>query len=634
MFSTLLLRGIFMNTKELASNILKEVGGESNVASLVHCATRLRFKIVDINKVNMDALNKLDGVITAINSAGQVQVVIGNRVSDVYMEFGSLSSILNENRRSNQNDETNENKGNLLEKLVDVVSSIFTPLLGAMAASGVLKGILSILTALNWLSPTQNEYIILSAASDSIFYFLPVLLAITSSRKFGANTFVSVSIAGAIIYPSIQALYASGQDVSFFGIPVILMKYTGSVLPIILCIWVTSYLEKKLKNLFHDSVRNIATPFLLVTIMVPLTLMCIGPVSVTASTAVADVFVGIYKFNPIIAGALFAAFWQIFVIFGVHWGFVTLFINDLSILGRSYLKAATGPAVFSQSGALLAVMFRTKDEKMKALAGAAFITSLFGITEPGVYGVTLKLKKPFICAVIAAGCGGAIVGYAQSSAISMGMTSLLTVPIFYGPGFTGFILGCLIAFVASFVLTLIVGFPNTAEEQPSEPAASTSVNVSKNESPKVVGDKMIVADQVLSLPLKGEIITLENVDDNVFSSGAVGDGIAIIPTEGRVYAPTNGVIAHTYNSGHAIGLLSDNGAEILIHVGIDTIQLQGKHFTMHVKEGDRVTEGQLLIEFDKEAIIDAGYQVVTPFVITNIAADSVPETSTLTPHLS
>ncbi|WNJ96254.1 beta-glucoside-specific PTS transporter subunit IIABC [Vibrio ruber] len=617
-----------MNTKELAANILQEVGGESNVASLVHCATRLRFKIVDINKVNMNALNEIDGVITAINSAGQIQVVIGNRVSDVYMEFGSISSILSENKKPNTNGDTT---GNILEKLVDIVSSIFTPLLGAMAASGVLKGVLSILTALDLLSRTQNEYIILSAASDSIFYFLPILLAITSSRKFGANTFVSVSIAGAMIYPTIQALYESGQDVAFFGIPVILMKYTGSVLPIILCIWVTSYLEKNLKDLFHDSIRNIVTPFLLVTIMVPLALMCIGPVSVTISTAVADVFVTIYKFNPIIAGALFAAFWQIFVIFGIHWGFVTLFINDLSILGRSYLKAATGPAVFSQSGALLAVMVRTKDEKMKALAGAAFITSLFGITEPGVYGVTLKLKKPFICAVIAAGCGGAIVGYAQSSAISMGMTSLLTVPIFYGPGFTGFILGCLIAFVVSFILTLIVGFQNTAKEQ-SEVSAPT--NLAKNELPKVVGDKILVADKMMSLPIKGEVIALESVDDKVFSSGAVGDGIAIIPAEGRVYAPTSGIIAHTYNSGHAIGLLSDTGAEILIHVGIDTIQLQGKYFTMHVKEGDRVVEGQLLIEFDKDSIVNAGYQVVTPFVITNIGTVQEPETSTLTPHAS
>ncbi|ASA56178.1 beta-glucoside-specific PTS transporter subunit IIABC [Vibrio gazogenes] len=622
-----------MNTKELASNILQEVGGENNVASLVHCATRLRFKILDINKVNMNALNELDGVITAINSAGQIQVVIGNRVSDVYMEFGSISSVLSENKKSNTHNDAPENKGNILEKLVDVVSSIFTPLLGAMAASGVLKGVLSILTALGLLSHTQNEYVILSAASDSIFYFLPILLAITSSRKFGANTFVSVSIAGAMIYPTIQALYESGQDVAFFGIPVILMKYTGSVLPIILCIWVTSYLEKNLKDLFHDSIRNIVTPFLLVTIMVPLTLMCIGPVSVTVSTAVAEVFVGIYKFNPIIAGALFAAFWQIFVIFGIHWGFVTLFINDLSILGRSYLKAATGPAVFSQSGALLAVMVRTKDEKMKALAGAAFITSLFGITEPGVYGVTLKLKKPFICAVIAAGCGGAIVGYAQSSAISMGMTSLLTVPIFYGPGFTGFILGCLIAFVVSFILTLIVGFQNTATAK-EQPEVSAPTNLTPNELPKVVGDKLLVADKMMSLPIKGEVIALESVDDKVFSSGAVGDGIAIIPAEGLVYAPTDGIIAHTYDSGHAIGLLSDTGAEILIHVGIDTIQLQGKYFTMHVKEGDRVVEGQLLIEFDKDSIISAGYQVVTPFVITNVATIQEPDTSTLTPHTS
>ena len=598
-----------MNTKWLAEQILLCVGGEKNVEGLVHCATRLRFKIVDLQQVRLPELEALDGVITVVRAAGQLQVVIGNRVSEVYREFGPISSLLNDNRE--QQAATADNQGSLLGRLVDVVASIFTPLLGAMAAAGVLKGVLAIVIAAGWMQTSQSEYIILQAASDSLFYFLPLLLAITSARKFGANVFVAVSLAGALVYPSIQTLFDSGREVMFWGIPVVMMKYTSSVLPIILSVWVMSYLERFLNSRFHESVRNILTPFFLLLIMVPLTLITIGPVSITVSEWVAHLFVSIYHFNPILASALFAALWQVFVIFGVHWGFVTLFINDLSVLGHSYLKAATGPAVFSQSGALLAVMLRTRDKKMKALAGSSFIASLFGITEPGVYGVTLKLKKPFICAVIAAAMGGAVVGYAQSSAISMGMTSLLTVPIFYGDGFMGFVIGCLLAFAASFILTLVVGFKDV------EPQAAPAPAVPEQTPPAAT---VKVAGETIVMPLKGKLIALEAVDDKVFSSGVVGQGVAIVPEDGALYSPVDGYVAHTFESGHAIGLHSDAGAEILIHIGIDTVQLQGEHFTLHVEEGQRIAAGQLLIEFNIEAIQQAGYQLVTPVVITNVEA--------------
>lgn len=601
-----------MNTKWLAEQILHCVGGEKNVDGLVHCATRLRFKIVDLQQVNQAGLEALDGVITVVRAAGQLQVVIGNRVSEVYREFGPISSLLNDNREQQAGGDT-ANQGSLLGRLVDVVASIFTPLLGAMAAAGVLKGALAIVIAAGWMQTSQSEYIILQAASDSMFYFLPLLLAITSARKFGANVFVAVSLAGALIYPSIQALLESGREVMFWGIPVVMMKYTSSVLPIILSVWVMSHLERLLNSRFHESVRNILTPFFLLLIMVPLTLITIGPVSITVSEWAAHLFVGIYHFNPIIASALFAAMWQIFVIFGVHWGFVTLFINDFSVLGHSYLKAATGPAVFSQSGALLAVMLRTRDKKMKALAGSSFIASLFGITEPGVYGVTLKLKKPFICAVIAAAMGGAVVGYAQSSAISMGMTSLLTIPIFYGDGFMGFVIGCLLAFIASFILTLVVGFKDVEPQATDVPAPAVP-----EKEPSVTMLK--VAGETIVMPLKGQLIALESVDDKVFSSGVVGQGVAILPEEGALYSPVDGYVAHTFESGHAIGLRSDAGAEILIHIGIDTVQLQGEHFTLHVEEGQRIAAGQLLIEFNIEAIQQAGYQLVTPIVITNVEA--------------
>ncbi|KMK84483.1 beta-glucoside-specific PTS transporter subunit IIABC [Pectobacterium brasiliense] len=613
-----------MNSKVLAENILRLVGGETNVSTLVHCATRLRFKIVDHGKVDVAALEALEGVITVINASGQLQVVIGNRVPEVYRAFGSISKLLEDGDGKRQAAES-EASTSAMGRLIDLVAGIFTPLLGAMAAAGVLKGALAIVIALGWLNTKESTYIILHAASDSLFYFLPMLLAITSARKFETNIFVAVSIAGALVYPTIQGLFDAGQPVTFFGLPVVMMKYTSSVIPIIFSVWLMSYIERFLNRHIHESVRNILTPFFLLVLMVPLTLMTIGPIGISASKLIASVFVSIYSFNPIIAGALIAAAWQILVIFGVHWGFVTVFINDLSVMGHSYLKAASSPSVFAQSGALLGVMVRTKDKKLKALAGSTFIASLFGITEPGVYGVTLKLKKPFICAVIAAALGGAIVGYAKSSAISMGMPGLLTLPIFYGEGFIGFLIGCAIAFVASFVLTVIVGFDEPTQPAESTPAPTHSPTTTPaapvsrqhaNAVPLPLKDAPQTAEQ-LGSPAKGELILLEEVNDKVFSSGVVGQGVAILPQEGRIYSPVDGMIASTFASGHAVGILSQKGAEILIHVGINTVQLEGQHYQMHVAEGDKVTKSQLLLEFDLDAIQKAGYDTVTPMVITN-----------------
>ncbi|MCS3433557.1 beta-glucoside-specific PTS transporter subunit IIABC [Klebsiella sp. BIGb0407] len=610
-----------MNTEVLAGNILKLVGGESNVASLVHCATRLRFKIIDNSKVNQPELEALDGVITVVKGSGQLQVVIGNRVPDVFRAIGAISGLLDENK-AKQPAADQQSSTSVLGRLIDLVSGIFTPLLGAMAAAGVLKGALAIVLAAGWMTSKETTYIILHAASDSLFYFLPMLLAITSARKFETNIFVAVSIAGALIYPSIQELFTAGNSVTFFGLPVLMVKYTGTVIPIIVSVWLMSILEHFLNRHIHESVRNILTPFFLLTLMVPLTLMTIGPIGIAASQGVASLFVSIYGFNPIIASALMAASWQVLVIFGVHWGFVTVFINDISVMGRSYLKAASSPSVFAQSGALLAVMLRTKDKKLKALAGSSFIASLFGITEPGVYGVTLKLKKPFICAVIAAGCGGAIAGYAKSSAISMGMPGLLTLPIFYGDGFVGFLIGCVVAFIVSLVLTLLVGFDDPGLKSTTQATAPTSAGEKRtlNIEKKGAVNSAQVADEQISAPVSGLVIPLTAVDDKVFSSGIVGQGFAIMPDEGRVYSPVDGNIASTFASGHAIGISSDRGAEVLIHVGINTVQLEGQHFQMQVKEGDIVKKGQLLLTFDLDEIKKAGYDTVTPVIVTNSEA--------------
>ncbi|KGD72115.1 PTS beta-glucoside transporter subunit IIABC [Tatumella morbirosei] len=597
-----------MDLHELAKNILSAVGGESNVTQVVHCATRLRFELADDSVADIAALEKMEGVITTVRSGGQFQVVIGNKVAGVYKNLESMLTINNPQKKLSADNK----KPPLISRLIDIISSIFTPLLGAMAASGIIKGLLSIAFANNWLSKEESSAVILQSASDSLFYFLPVLLAITSARKFKTDVFVSVTMAGALIYPDIVNFYTQHTAVSFFGIPVMMMKYTGTVLPVILAVYVMSLIESIIAKYIHETIRNVILPFILLLIMVPLTLMTIGPIGIYTSEAVAGVFIKIFAFNPVIASALFCAGWQIFVIFGMHWAFTPVIINDISVLGRSTLKASTVPAVFAQSGAVLAVLLKTKDKKLKTLASGAFISSVFGITEPAVYGITLKLKRPFICAIIASAVGGGIVGYSNSAAISMGIPSLVTLPIFYGEGFAGLLIAIATSFIIAAVLTYLVGF----EENPAE-TNSSDQPVKAQPVPPAAKPLAGTMDEEIVSPISGIPVPLAKVNDKVFSSGIVGDGIAIIPQSGKILSPVNGKVASVLQSGHAIYLLSDNGAGILIHIGIDTIQLGGKFFRIHVSEDDIVRKGDLLAECELEEIKNSGFDTITPVIITN-----------------
>ncbi|MFP3840610.1 beta-glucoside-specific PTS transporter subunit IIABC [Bacillus safensis] len=594
-----------MSHRQLAEDIIKHIGTEKNVHSLVHCATRLRFTLNDRSKADKAAIEKLNGVVTVMESGGQFQVVIGNTVPEVYREIGEFTNLLEDSSASSA--KSGEESTSLFGKFVDIVSGIFTPLLGVMAGAGILKGLLGICINAKWLSPEDTSYQILFAASDSLFYFLPLLLAFTSARKFKANPFVAVTIAGALIYPTIQELSKGGGDVTFFGIPVVLMSYTSTVIPIILAVFVMGYIERFFNKVIHESVKNFITPLILLVTVVPLTLIVFGPFGVYAGNGIAAVLLKVFSFSPTLAGALIAMAWQILVIFGIHWGLVPVILNNIAVHGKDHIKPATAPAVFSQAGASIGVMLKTKNKKLKSLAGSTAVSAVFGITEPAVYGVTLRLKKPFIAAVISAGVGGAIIGYSQSIAIASGLPSLLTLPIFYGQGFTGFIIGISVSFVLSIILTYLIGFKDPVDEDETPAVAP---------APAIENEHGVKTAHVKS-PLKGEVIKLEEVQDKAFSSGALGKGAAIIPSEGKLFAPVSGVVTTVFPTGHAYGLTSESGAEVLIHIGLDTVQLGGKHFTPKVTQGQTVTEGELLAEFDIEAIEASGLSVTTPVIITN-----------------
>ncbi|WP_214779685.1 beta-glucoside-specific PTS transporter subunit IIABC [Exiguobacterium sp. s22] len=586
-----------MKYDQLAKEIIQQVGGESNVKSLVHCATRLRFVLKDKSKANKANMERLDGVITVKESGGQFQVVIGNNVPEVYQAIGKQTNLIDRPT----DDSSDGEKGNIFGRAVDIISSIFTPLLGVMAGAGILKGLLAIATNVGWLATDETTYIILNAAADSLFYFLPVLLAVTSARKFGANQFVAMTVAGALIYPSIIQLKNEAVPTDFFGIPVMMMSYTSTVIPIILAIWIMSYIEKFFNQRIHESVKNFVTPLISLVTIVPLTLIVFGPIGVTTGDLIAAFILKALAFNPILAGAFIAGVWQVLVIFGIHWGVVPVIINNIATKGYDYIKPATAPAIFAQAGASFGVMLRSKNKKLKTLAGSTGITALFGITEPAVYGVTLRLKRPFIAAVISAAVGGGIVGHFGSVAVASGPPGLLTLPVFIGDSMTAFyglLLGVAVSFVLSIVLTYVLGF----EDDPIE-----------EEMTETTTDSMTIPS-----PVPGQIVSIETVPDQVFASGAVGRGFAVIPSEGKVSAPVSGEVTAVFASKHAIGIQSDSGLEILVHVGIDTVQLDGKHFDLHVEKGQRVEAGELLISFDIESIQTAGYEVITPVIFTNL----------------
>lgn len=596
-----------MDNQAVGKRVWEAVGGEKNVNSLVHCATRLRFKLKDESVADTQKLKQDPDVIQVVQSGGQYQVVIGSNVADVYQ------AIVDEQGLTDQSGTEDQSK-NPLNRLIDIISSIFTPFLGAMAAAGILKGFLSLATVLGWLSADTGAYQILFAAADGVFTFLPVMLAFTAAKKFKTNQFLSVAIAMALVYPAITQLAGAGGAVDFFGLPIVLAQsgYTSSVIPIILAVWVQSKFEPLVKKVIPQFLQMIFVPMIVLLVMVPLTFLLLGPIGTVIGNGLGSLFNSIYSFSPLVAGLIMGSLWQVFVMFGMHWGFVPIMFLNIEQYGVDVMVPMLLPAVLAQGGAALAVAIRTKDTKLRSLGISSTITSLFGITEPTVYGVTLPLKKPFVVACLSAGIGGAMIGFAGVKAFSSGLVSLLTIPTFISTNqavesnVTMAILATALSFVLAFVGTLIVGFDETVQDEKLETNQQTTA-----------GDTISSARHNLKSPLSGKVLPLSDVPDKVFSSGAMGKGLAIDPEKGELIAPADGEITTIFPTGHAVGLTTKDGIEILMHIGMDTVELEGQGFENFVKQGDQVKAGDLLVRFDIEAIKAAGYSVITPIVITN-----------------
>ena len=594
------------SNQALAQDVLELVGGKKNVNSVVHCATRLRFKLKDESIAKTDEIKNHPGVIQVVQSGGQYQVVIGSHVKDVYSELVDISGL------GESSSEESSSKGNIFNQFIDIISGVFTPFLGALAGVGVLKGVLTLLVVTGLLSDKSGAYQILFAASDGFMQFLPFAISFTAAKKFKAEHFIALAVSGALLYPAITAIAGAQSGLDFFGIPVIMgpTGYMQTVIPIILAVWIQTYVEKMAKKISPDFLKIILVPLITVVIMVPLAFVAIGPLGTIIGDVLGKGYSIIFEFSPILAGAVMGGLWQVFVMFGMHWGLIPIALLNLTMNGYDTMTPMLLGAVVAQAGAALAVALRTKSQKRKALAISGTLTAVFGITEPTVYGVTLPLKKPFYAACIGGAVGGAIIAGAGVKMFTGGLVSLLSIPGFISnidgveSNVVMGIIGTVVSFVIAFVLTLVLGFDTEAEAK--ENVATPKTGAEKNR-------------ETLLSPLTGKVVPMKDVPDEVFASGALGKGVAIEPTIGELRAPANGVVTTIFPTGHAVGITTDNGAEVLMHIGMDTVELDGVGFEKHVANGDAIKAGDLLVTFDIDSIKAAGKPVITPVVVTNSA---------------
>lgn len=587
--------------RTLAGDILDKVGGESNVASLASCATRLRFRLKDTGRADKRAVESLPGVIAVMEAGGQFQVVIGNHVPTVYAEIGRISKLTTGEDRDAAPAET----GNLFNRLISLISAVFVPVLWPLAGAGLLKAFLSLATTFGWMDSATTTYTILNAAGDGLFTFLPMLLAVNAAKRFRTNQFTSMAIAAALCYPAITALVSSTEPVTFFGIPVVMVTYTSSVIPIIVSVWLQSYLEHWLDRVLPAWLRNFTTPLLVLVVMVPLTLLTVGPVTSYAAHGISTGITWLFTTAPWLAGAILGGLWQLLVVFGLHWGIIPLIINDLATTGHSLLAGPTPSAVLAQSAAVLAVMIKTRNTSLKRLAGPSALSGFVaGITEPAIYGVNLRLKKPFYYGLVGGAVGGGIAAAGGSASSAFVFPSLLGLPAYMQYGnWVLQLIGCAVATVIGFTLTMVLGF----DDLPPDPDNSQAATLPA------------AGATTLAAPVTGSLVPLAQVKDKVFASGTLGKGLGIIPATGNVYAPITGTVVSASSTGHAYGIKSADGAEVLIHIGIDTVQLDGKGFTPAVSQGQAVNAGDLLCTVDLDTIRAAGYDPTTVVVVTNTA---------------
>lgn len=590
---------------KLAHDIIHEVGGAQNIVNATRCATRFRLVLKETPAGAKEKIAEMPGVITVVENNGQFQVVIGTHVGDVYAAAAEILH-LDENA-----EEVEQPKQSVVNRIIATMSAVFAPFVYILAAAGLLQGALILITMAAPNFTNTGTYEVLSFMSWTPFTFLPIFIAVTASKHFKCNTFIAILCCCALVNPSwaeMASRIADGETIRFLGIKLSETTYTSTVLPPLFLVWLLSYLERFIEKKLPDTFKALLTPMICFIIMVPATILVLGPVSAVTANGIAKGYNFLAATAPALAGAIIGGLWQVVVIFGVHWGITPVNLANFAMNGHDTFQAFQTIAVVAQVAAAFGVFIKSRNKEFKNVALSAGLTGLFGITEPTIYGVTLRLKKPFICGCVGGAIGAVVMSFFHSAYYAYaGLPGPLTIVNAISKdapmSFPGEVIGCAVAAVIAIVLIQVIGFEDPASK--TESAVTGQISGTAN------------AVKTVASPLVGQVIPLSEVNDPVFASEAMGKGCAVIPTEGKVYAPFDGTIVGLLDSHHAVGMESENGIEILIHVGMDTVKLNGKHFTCHIEDGQHVKCGQLLLEFDIDAIKKEGYEVVTPVVITN-----------------
>ncbi|TRZ39585.1 PTS beta-glucoside transporter subunit EIIBCA [Niallia circulans] len=597
-----------MNYQELGKLIIDKVGGEENIKSLNHCATRLRFNLKDDQKTDEEALKNTSGIMGVVNKGGQYQVIIGSDVGNVYKEITRQTNILNEEEKTKE-----EDKRSTFSKVIDTITGIFTPILPAITAAGMLKAVLSVLVVFNVLTTESQSYQVINFMADAAFYFLPILLAASTAQKFKANMYLAIMVGGILLHPTfvtmVNTVKETGGSINLLGLPISAVSYSSSVIPIILSVWFMSYVEPIADKISPKAIKFFSKPLITIFVVGTVSLVVIGPIGYLISDAISKGITTLESVSPWIVPLLVGTFSPLLVATGTHYGLVPIGINNRMTTGfDTVIYPGMLASNVSQGAAAIGVGIKSKDTKIKQLAYSAGLTGLFGITEPALYGVNLRFKTPLYAAMIGGGVGGLFMGIFRVRNFSGGSPGLLTLPSYIGDNTLSFFyyacIGAVISIIVTFIATLIL------YKDPGVEEASELKEPAKKEN-------LLLNGATLLSPMQGTLHSLKYVDDGMFSEEILGQGVAIEPSEGKVVSPINGTVSAVFDSKHAIGLTSEDGIEILIHIGIDTVQLNGEGYEYFIQKGQKVRKGDKLIQFDMEGIRSKGYKVVTPIVITN-----------------
>lgn len=580
--------------EQLAKDIIKNVGGKENVLSLTHCVTRLRFQLKDEGKANTDVLKNMDGVVTVMQTAGQYQVVIGNHVPDVFKDVCEVAGI------SGGEGSGEKVKRKFSEAALDIISGIFMPSIGILCASGILKGVNIILDMAGLIPAASGLGQILAGAADAMFWFFPIILGFNAFKKLGGNPYLGMTLGAALCYPALQ-----GVNLNVLGFNVN-ATYTSTMLPILVMSFIAVPMEKWLNKVVPDVVKTFVVPAVVLFVCVPVGFCLIGPAANEVGAIINNVIQGAYGFSPIVAGILLGFLWQLLVMVGCHVLVALPMMMGLMAGEPQPLMAVVAFPSFVQTGAVFAIWLKSKNKKLKTIALPAWISGIFGVTEPAIYGVTLPNGKQFILTCVGAGVIGGLSVLLGVSQFTMGGLGVFALPAMIDPANgSGSIISAVIVAVAAIVIGFIIAFVTYKDKKEA---------VIENKE-----EKLVKGREVICSPINGNVLPLSEAKDDAFAQGLLGNGVAIDPADGKVVSPVDGTVMTLFPTKHAIGLVSDNGAEILIHLGMDTVKLDGKYFEAHVKQGDKVKKGDVLVTCDVEAIKAEGYSMITPVIVTNTA---------------